>query len=160
MIAPITAAHLDAVLALNNQHAKETSELDLSGLRDLVGTSFAALQAGEGEAGFLIAVTQDADYDSPNFLWFQERYDTFVYVDRVVVSASHRGEGYARQFYEALFQKARAAGHTAITCEVNVDPPNPASDAFHERMGFLEVGRAELPGRGKTVRYLVKDTSL
>jgi predicted GNAT superfamily acetyltransferase len=37
-------------------------------------------------------------------------------------------------------------------CEVNAEPPNPASDAFHAAMGFAEVGSATLGG-GKQVRY-------
>ena len=28
-----------------------------------------------------------------------------------------------------------------VAAEVNVDPPNPDSYAFHERLGFVEVGR-------------------
>jgi uncharacterized protein len=33
----------------------------------------------------MLAFDQDADYDSPNFLWFRERLARFVYADRVVV---------------------------------------------------------------------------
>jgi predicted GNAT superfamily acetyltransferase len=44
-----------------------------------------------------------------------------------------------------------AAGHDRVVCEVNVDPPNPTSRAFHLRMGFGEVGHATLPGGTKTV---------
>jgi uncharacterized protein len=40
-----------------------------------------------------------------------------------------------------------------VGCEINLLPPNPASDAFHARMGFVEVGAAQL-ANGKTVRYL------
>jgi predicted GNAT superfamily acetyltransferase len=40
---------------------------------------------------------------------------------------------------------------------VNYEPPNPASEAFHTRLGFVEVGRATLPDRGKSVRYLKRD---
>jgi uncharacterized protein len=57
--------------------------------------------------------------------------------------------------YQALKVAARAAGHTALCCEVNIAPPNPISDRFHERFGFSEIGRALLPDRGKTVRYLM-----
>jgi predicted GNAT superfamily acetyltransferase len=39
---------------------------------------------------------------------------------------------------------------------VNVEPPNPASDAFHEAVGFSEVGRAVIQGGEKQVRYMVK----
>jgi len=35
-----------------------------------------------------------------------------------------------------------------------VDPPNPASDAFHAAHGFSEVGRSAIHGGSKTVRYL------
>ena len=35
---------------------------------------------------------------------------------------------------------ARAQGVPRITCEVNVEPPNPVSLKFHERRGFREIG--------------------
>ncbi|MEO1042106.1 MAG: GNAT family N-acetyltransferase [Pseudomonadota bacterium] len=156
MLSAIKDQHLDAVLQLNNDHAQETSELDHAGLRGLVEASFLALQVEEGAGGFLLAVNQDALYDSPNFLWFRERYERFIYVDRIIVSSDQRGKGYARRFYEALFEKARMAGYAMVTCEVNISPPNPASDAFHQQMGFIDVGQAELLEREKKVRYLIK----
>ena len=106
-----------------------------------------AVSIGNG-AGLLITFDQDADYGSPNFLWFRERLERFVYVDRIVVDGAARGRGYARQLYEALFETSRAAGHDLVTCEVNLDPPNPGSDVFHARMGFEVVGQAELAGKG------------
>jgi predicted GNAT superfamily acetyltransferase len=45
-------------------------------------------------------------------------------------------------------------GHELIACEVNADPPNPASDAFHAALGFKPVGLAAIHGGSKTVRYL------
>lgn len=64
-----------------------------------------------------------------------------------------RGRGLARLLYGALITRARAAGHERIVCEVNADPPNPASDAFHRAFGFAPVGTAPLEN-GKTVSYL------
>ncbi len=52
---------------------------------------------------------------------------------------------------------ARAADHTCIGCEINADPPNPASDAFHARFGFRNIGSAALVDRHKTVRYMLLD---
>lgn len=43
-----------------------------------------------------------------------------------------------------------------VCCEVNSDPPNPASDAFHARLGFAEVGAAAIHGGAKSVRYLAR----
>lgn len=45
--------------------------------------------------------------------------------------------------------------HPVVCCDVNLDPPNPASDSFHAGFGFAEVGRARLAS-GKQVRYLVR----
>ena len=102
----------------------------------------------------LLTFDQDADYDSPNFLWFRARYPTFVYVDRVVVADSARGRGLAKALYDDLFAAATSAGHERIVCEVNSDPPNPASEAFHAALGFVPVGTAEIHGGQKTVTYL------
>jgi predicted GNAT superfamily acetyltransferase len=143
------------VLALNNEHAAELSWLDADRLVELVGRAFLALRIGAVDA-FLLAFDQDADYDSPNFLWFRARYPRFIYVDRVVVASSARGRGHARRLYDELFRHALAAGHERVVCEVNREPPNPASDAFHAALGFAEVGRAVIHGGSKTVTYLAR----
>ena len=95
---------------------------------------------------FLLAFDQAADYDSPNFLWFRDRTPRFVYVDRIVVAPAARGRGHARRLYDDLFAQARRAGHDQVVCEVNSEPANPASDAFHAALGFSEVGRATIHG--------------
>jgi uncharacterized protein len=144
------------VLALNNEHAKELSWLDADRLVALAGQAFLARRISAVDA-FLLAFDQDADYDSPNFLWFRSRYPRFVYVDRIVVALSARGRGHARRLYDDVFQHALRAGHERVVCEVNREPPNPASDAFHAALGFSEVGLAAIHGGSKTVRYLVRE---
>jgi predicted GNAT superfamily acetyltransferase len=54
-----------------------------------------------------------------------------------------------------LFARARTDGHDIICCEVNRDPPNPASDRFHDALGFKADAEAIIAS-GKTVRYLSK----
>lgn len=154
-IRPIAPADEPAVLALNNAHAEELSWLEPEKLRAMIGSAFAAPCIGSLEA-YMLAFDQDADYDSPNFLWFRKRYPRFVYVDRIAVDPSARGRGHARRLYEELFSAARAAGHDIVVCEVNADPPNPASDAFHAALGFAEVGSAAIHGGRKTVRYFAR----
>lgn len=142
-----------ALLALNNAHAQELSWLEPERLVHLVSQAFLASRIGSVDA-FLVAFDQDADYDSPNFLWFRSRYARFVYVDRIVVAPAARGRGHARALYDELFARAARAGHDRVVCEVNSVPPNPASDAFHAALGFSEIGAGVLPASGKTVRYL------
>lgn len=155
---PLALADLDtpdgaALLALNNAHAVELSWLEPERLAHLITQAFLARRVGAADA-LLLTFDQDADYDSPNFLWFRARYPTFVYVDRVVVADTARGRGLAKTLYADLFAAARAAGHQRIVCEVNADPPNAASDAFHAALGFIPVGTAEIHGGEKTVTYL------
>lgn len=67
-----------------------------------------------------------------------------------------RGRGHARLLYADLFARSVAAGHDLVACEVNAEPPNPpASAAFHDALGFVEVGRGEVTD-GKVVRYLTR----
>ena len=147
-----------ALLALNNAHAQELSWLEAKRLEYLIGEAFLARRIGRLDA-FLLAFDQDARYDSPNFLWFRQRYPRFVYVDRIVVASSARGRGHARALYDDLFELAVAAGHTRVVCEVNTQPPNPGSDAFHAALGFVEVGTASVYDGSRTVRYLSRALS-
>ncbi len=144
---------LDHLLNLNNAHATETGPLTREELTQMLATAFHSASVGEGKDGLLIAFDQNAAYKSPNFLWFKARYDSFIYVDRIIVAEQARGRGLARTFYEDLFDRARTAGHVRIVCEVNLDPPNPGSLSFHAALGFADVGEAVLDNK-KTVRYM------
>jgi len=152
---PLTVPVSLAILALNNAHSIELSRLDAERLDSLVEQSFYARKIGTVEA-FLLVFDHTARYDSPNYLWFSQRFPRFVYIDRVAVAPAVRGRGYARLLYSDLFDKARSVAHNLVVCEVNSDPPNPASEAFHARMAFDEVGRASILHGGKTVRYLAR----
>jgi predicted GNAT superfamily acetyltransferase len=155
MISTIAPDIEPAILALNNEHAEELSWLEPGRLSELVERAFYARRIGDLEA-FLLAFDQEADYDSPNFQWFKARYTRFVYVDRIAVAAAARGRGHARRLYEDLFDIAAQKGHDIVVCEVNSDPPNPASDAFHAALGFAEIGSASIHGGKKSVRYFAK----
>jgi uncharacterized protein len=141
------------ILTLNNAHAKETSALDDDSLTGLLDMAFYARGIDRGATAFLIALDQNASYGSPNFLWFKESRESFVYIDRIIVTSSARGQGLARLLYEDLFSAAKQAGHDRVVCEVNLEPPNPASEAFHVAIGFNGVGQTSIHNGAKIVRY-------
>ena len=145
-----------AILALNNIHAKETSLLDDGSLTELLGLACYARGIDRGATALLIALDDHAAYVNPNFRWFKESGDAFVYVERIIVSPAGRGQGIARALYQDLFVAAKRAGHNRVGCEVNIDPPNPVSEAFHRAMGFEEIGQATIHNGTKTVRYFEK----
>lgn len=155
MIRDVAAEDLGWIHALNKAHEVELSPLTPDALAALIGAAAYARQA-EGGA-FLIGFDQDGAYGSPNFLWHCDRFDRFLYVDRIAVAATHRRRGLAQALYSDLFAFAAEARLERVVCEVNADPPNPASDAFHEALGFEIVGEAFLEDRGKTVRYMARE---
>jgi uncharacterized protein len=147
---------LSVVCTLNNLFAQETSFLTEPEMSHLLQMAFYArgFAEQEGKLGaFLIALDERAEYANANFAFFRARRKRFVYIDRVITAEHATRQGFARRLYEDLFLQATLAQQTVLGCEVNLLPPNPASDAFHARMGFLEVGTAQL-ANGKSVRYL------
>ena len=150
-----TGSSKNDLRALNNAHARELSWLGPERFIHLLRAAFLARRIGHADA-FLLAFDQDADYDSPNFLWFRSRYPRFVCVDRIVVAPAARRRGHGRRLYNDLFRQASLAGHERVACEVNSDPPNPVSDAFHAALRFVEVGSATIYGGSKVVRYLAR----
>ena len=144
----------DALIAVNNAHAVELSWVERPQFEAMIHNAVYARGVAP-DRGFLIAFDQNALYENINFLWFRARYEHFIYVDRIVVHSAFRGRGVARALYEDLFELARSQSQTVIVCEVNSDPPNPASDIFHKRLGFKHVGDSLIPS-GKRVQYLAK----
>jgi predicted GNAT superfamily acetyltransferase len=152
MIRDITSADLPAVLALNNAHAAEVNELTADALAALVAVA-ARARIVDGGHGFLIALGERTPIQGPNHAWFVARYPAFLYIDRVVVAPAARGLGHARGLYDDL---AAVTGSRPLCCEVNLVPPNPASLAFHDRLGFAACGEGDDPRNGKRVRYLMR----
>jgi predicted GNAT superfamily acetyltransferase len=144
---------LTQALALNAAVAHWTSVLDRARLGQLLGWAAAApaVVAGDRLEGCLLGFGPGSPCDSPNYRWFAARLDRFAYVDRVIVAPAAQGRGLAGRLYAAF----AAAVPGPLVCEVNSDPPNPGSDAFHARLGFTEMGRAVL-GPGKAVRHLIR----
>ncbi len=104
--------------------------------------------------GFVIGMHSGADYASENYRFFDARSSDFLYVDRIVIDAERRGAGIGRALYEAVFDLARTGRLREVTCEVNLNPPNPESLAFHARLGFTRVGEQETKNGSVTVALL------
>jgi uncharacterized protein len=142
------------MLPLNNTHTAETSLLDEASLAALLSMAFYARGIDRGATALLIALEHTACYTNPNFNWFKTHRESFIYVDRVIISSAARGQGLGRALYRDLFAAAKQAGHDRVVCEVNIDPPNPTSEAFHAAMGFIGIGQATIHSGTRTVCYL------
>ncbi|HEX5427019.1 MAG TPA: GNAT family N-acetyltransferase [Pedococcus sp.] len=155
VLRPMVEADLSTVLALNHAHVELLSPMDEARLRRLIGWACRSdvIECDGLVAGFVLVFAPGTAYDSPNYRWFTARYgERFHYLDRVVVDDRFRRRGLATAAYEVI--EAGAADRERLVLEVNVDPPNQASLAFHEARGYQEVGR--LGEEGHVVALMAK----
>lgn len=152
------AADHAAILALNNSAVPHVNALSMEEFAWLSGHAnfFRLVEDDGGLLGFAIVLPSGLDYWSDNYKWFAARFDRFLYLDRVVVAERGRRQGVGRALYEALF----AFGSDAwprVTLEVNLRPPNPDSERFHERLNFTTLGVREYDGGASAVLMMVRD---
>ena len=148
VIRPIEPVDLDRILEINEANVPEVGSVDSARMAFLLGASpiAVAVELDRAIVGFCLVMPSTAPYDSVNFGWFTERFDDFMYLDRVAFDADSQGRGFGTLLYaevDRLMVEMGGAGHLAL--EVNVDPPNEASLAFHARRGFTEVGQQDTP---------------
>ena len=145
------------ILDLNATEEDKTSQIDLARITQLDRWSdyHRVAVVEDRVVGFLLVMSEASDYDGDNFRWFVERYDRFLYVDRIVIDRTAARSGIGSALYGDLIQFGATQGCPALCCEINVLPPNPISHAFHARFGFKEVGRSAETGASKVVSYQV-----
>ncbi len=138
----MTVADLDRVLEINQANVPEVGPVDLERLSFIVDESvFALVVEVDGDVvGYCLVLGPGSTYDSVNYRWFMERYDDAYYLDRVAFDAGAQGQGLGSQLYVELDRRIAELG-VSITLEVNLDPPNEPSLAFHRKHGYVEVGR-------------------
>ena len=156
LLRPIEPRDHAAVLELNHRNVELLAPMDEQRLAQLMTWADRAdvIQAQtEAVAGFVFTFAPGTAYDSENYRWFGEHWgDGFYYLDRIVLADSHRRLGLGRQVYDELEQVAAAYGRMVL--EVNVEPANEPSLAFHYARGYVDV--AELGEPGKRVVLMEK----
>ena len=145
IIRPIVPSDFLKVLEINNSNVPALSELTLEKLQYLVERSLHALVVEHHTpVGFCITFAPNATYDSLNYLWFCERYEQFVYLDRIACTSQTQGMGLGKLLYQHIEQLMRESRlEYPLCCEVNLEPPNPGSLRFHQSIGFVEVGQRQ-----------------
>ena len=137
----LTPHDVPTILIFNNDAVPavpEATEAELLALLKASSFGFAA-ESDDELLGFVIGFEPGSDYASPNYRYFEERGTDHLYVDRIVVAESARGMRVGQTLYKKVVDLAVDQGRDEVTCEVNLDPPNPGSLAFHSRLGFSEV---------------------
>ncbi len=150
-IRPLVESDYHAVLGLNEESVKALSPLAAANLevhrRDAAHA--VVCEVDSQVVGFALAYAPESTYESLNYRWHHERFADFLYLDRIAISSAWRRRGIATAMYDEL--ETYAAAHGRMVCEVNSEPPNPESLAFHAHRGYRPIGRLRQPDGHETV---------
>ena len=153
----LSESDVSTLVEINNSGYPGVPMEDAAQMGALLEMSSLALGAldDNGELiGFVLALDSGQNYQSENYVFFESQFRNHFYIDRIVLSADARGLGAGSALYEAIFDHARKAGLERITCEVNIEPPNPGSLRFHRRWGFEDVATQATKGGSVLVQLL------
>ena len=141
VIEKTSSSDLEKILILNQNALPAVSSVTLKEMQHFINIVeyFKTIKVNNKIAGFLIALTPGKDYQSVNYKWFEKKYDSFMYVDRIVISPILQVKGLGTAFYNDLSNFSKTIV-PRITCEVNINPPNKESVLFHTKYGFKQVG--------------------
>ncbi|WP_442681921.1 GNAT family N-acetyltransferase [Stenotrophomonas sp. JC08] len=158
VIRDVLEHELDSVLALNNNAGLAILPLDAAKLRRFYETAeyFRVAERDGNLAGFLVGYGSGSGHDSSNYAWFQQRYPSFFYIDRIVVASRRRGGGVGRAFY-ADAQSYAELRYPKMACEVFLDHGADAALLFHGSFGFREVGQNTMLDVDVRTSMLLKD---
>lgn len=159
MIGTIAPKQYEQILRINKEFVHWLFPMDRDDLKHLLSIATYARQINDGQA-ILIAYPHDVDYpDHWNLNWLRQNFDSFFYIDRVIVDATAQGQGLGTLLYQDVESFACEKGYTYLCCEVYTQPDNPASHKFHLARGFSPCGDQAHATGGKIVRYYAKRLS-
>ncbi len=141
--------------SINEQGLPGTGQVSKQEMADLLNLSTLSLGVfREAELlGFVICLPPQTSYGSLNYAWFNQRFEAFLYVDRIAVAHEHQSQGIGSMLYEHVIASSNELA-VPVAAEVNSSPPNPGSLRFHERFGFKEIG--ELHHKEKSVLMFLR----
>ena len=159
-IRKLVLSDCEAVLGINAASVPGVATLDESEFARLMvipNHHLAAEGANQVVVGYALAFNSNAPYDGEEFGFFQQTMaQPFIYIDQVATQLEFRRTGMGSSIYDAIEKGARLSKASALCCEVNINPPNPVSFAFHRSRGFRQSGTLTTTD-GRVVALLAKD---
>ena len=146
---------LPLIVKMNQEALPAVSSVNINDMNHFltIVDYFCSIKIEKKLVGFLIALSPGKEYHSVNYKWFEKRFDSFMYVDRIVIDPSYQGNGLGKGFYNDLVDFSNNKTDR-ITCEVNIRPKNEGSMIFHEKYGFVQVGTQTTENEKKEVSLM------
>lgn len=150
----MASADLGEAWRINQANVPAVGDETMTSFREIFEVSSVSLvvEVSLEIAGFCMVLPPGTTYDSPNYLYFCERYESFAYLDRVAFESGFQGKGLGAALYREVESNLDV---DLLTLEVNVKPLNEGSLRFHAREGFVEVDQMETRP-GKVVSLMTK----
>ena len=150
-----TKNDLKSILSLNQESIPAVSSSNIEMMEHflIICDYFKVCKINGEIIGFLNALLPSKDYKSEHYKWFNDRYESFIYVDRIIFNESYQNQGYGTVFYDDL-KKSIKNTSLDIACEINIKPYNKQSINFHKKYGFKKVGRKDINSE-KSVIYMI-----
>jgi len=144
--------HKDLIIKLNSENMPAVGRLDEKSFKMFLEHSdyFKLVKYDNQFIGFMIGLSPNRPYNSVNYKWFEKKYKSFIYIDRIVISFEYQNKGFGTLFYDDLKNLFKDS-YDSVTCEVNIIPKNDISMKFHKKYGFKEVGQQRTENGKKLV---------
>ncbi len=151
-VAKLGAPDVPTMWQINEQGLPGTGKVSQQEMENLLTLSELSLGVFDDKKllGFVICLLPNTDYGSLNYAWFNERFNEFIYVDRVAVTTDYRNQGIGSMLYEKVFEYGKS-NNIPVTAEVSLNPPNPGSDRFHSRHGYQVIGKLDQGAKSVTM---------
>lgn len=161
-IEAVSPDDIPQILELNQISQPHLSFLSLNRLEELADMTFhfRIIRDNDTIAAFLMGMEEGQPYDSMNYAWISDQYDSFYYIDRIAVAEKYWRKGLGKKLYNDGESFALHMNKPMMACEVNIKPMNLGSVLFHENYGFKPVGKQDTEGGKKWVQYMIKDLTL
>ena len=93
-IRPLSKTDIDSIWKINEDGLPGTGKVSQQEIDALLDFSSLAVGAyfGNELAGFVICLPPKTAYGSLNYAWFNQRYNEFLYVDRIAVRTQYQNQ--------------------------------------------------------------------
>lgn len=146
IIKPLNTEDIPQIWTINEDGLPwvgKVSQLDIEQLLQFATLALGGF-ADDALQGFVICLPPKTGYSSVNYEWFNQRYDDFLYVDRIAISSTHRGKGIGAALYKRVIEIANDK-QVPVMAEVMKAPLNENSMRFHSGFDFAEIGTLAHP---------------
>lgn len=141
--------------SLNQRSGSEVLHLSAADFEERVSAADIVLMKVNNArpCGFLTGFVEAKAFENFGYQWFLMRFESFLFVDRLIVDSKSRRSGVATELCNEALQWCREQRVEQMVCQVYDRPPNPAGHALLKTLHFGAIESVMLPSREIVTMY-------